>query len=122
MKNTATLVLLAFTIAFSGFLVGFYLGRIGSDSRIAFSTNTPSSTQSSVPTSSENATNNPAKINLNTASLEQLKQVPGISATLAQQILNYRSIVGSFQNLWELMEVDGITESKYYAIVNYFTL
>lgn len=52
-------------------------------------------------------------INMNTATLEQWVQLPGIGEVYAQRILEYRRIHGNFTRLEELMEVKGIGEKRW---------
>ena len=64
----------------------------------------------------------PGPVNLNTATLEELDALPGIGETLAQRILDYREANGGFQNLEELMEVDGIGQSTFEELKGKITL
>ncbi len=60
-----------------------------------------------------NSTNENGKININTATIEQLDQIPGIGEATANKILNYREEVGSFKSIEEIKNVSGIGDKKY---------
>ena len=49
------------------------------------------------------------KINLNTATVEQLVKIPGLNQDLAKKIIELREENGEFIDLEELLDVDGIT-------------
>lgn len=53
------------------------------------------------------------KININQADKKRLETLPGIGPALADRILEYRSVRGSFKTLDELKQVSGIGEAKY---------
>lgn len=52
------------------------------------------------------------RVNLNTATLEELDGLPGIGPTLATRIIQYRAQNGPFNALEELLNVSGIGEKK----------
>jgi len=52
------------------------------------------------------------KQNLNTITVEQLAQVPGVGEELAHKIIDARSENGEFVDMDELLDVDGIDNSK----------
>ena len=48
------------------------------------------------------------KVNINTASAEQLTTLPGVGPKLAARILDYRQKSGAFKSVQELMNVKDI--------------
>lgn len=60
-------------------------------------------------------------ININIATLEELKEIPGIGESKASAIINYRLNNGPFQNLEELINIKGIGEKLYEQIKIYLT-
>ena len=58
------------------------------------------------------------KVNLNTASKEQLKTLNGIGEAKATAIIQYREEHGGFQKIEELMEVEGIKVGTFQKIMD----
>jgi len=54
-----------------------------------------------------------ARINLNRVSLPELTRIKGISAKLAQRIIEYRDLHREFISLDELKEVKGVGDQRY---------
>ena len=59
-----------------------------------------------------------SKININTASLNELTNLPGVGEKKAQAIINYREEVGDFKTKAEIKNVKGIGDSIYKKIKN----
>ena len=61
-------------------------------------------------------------VNLNSASVAQLQTLPGIGASTAQRILEYRQKNGSFKKIEELMNVKGIGEKSFLKLKPLITI
>lgn len=59
------------------------------------------------------ATDPATKINLNTATANQLQTLPGIGPTMAQRILTWRAQHGQFDSITQLKDVGGIGTAKF---------
>ena len=55
-------------------------------------------------------------LDLNTATAEELAELPGIGPELAKRIIAYREEHGPFSTAEELMQVSGIGEGKFAAL------
>jgi competence protein ComEA len=61
-------------------------------------------------------------IELNSADAATLASLPGIGATLAERIVEYRNINGPFASLDELADVGGMTQRRVDAVSPFLTL
>jgi competence protein ComEA len=53
------------------------------------------------------------KVNLNTATAEQLQTLPGVGPAIAKRILDHRAKNGKFNKVEEILNVKGIGEKKF---------
>jgi competence ComEA-like helix-hairpin-helix protein len=51
-------------------------------------------------------------IDLNTATVKQLEQLPGVGPTTAKAIVEFRTKTGRFQRVTDLLVIRGVSESK----------
>lgn len=65
------------------------------------------------PTSQKKEVGKEVKVNINTATVEELKTLKGIGEKKAEAIIEYRKKNGSFKNKEELMKVRGIGKKLY---------
>ena len=63
-----------------------------------------------------------SKVNINTASVEELMQLPGIGEAKAKMILDYRTQNGAFQKVEDIMKISGIKEGVYNKIKENITV
>jgi comEA protein len=62
------------------------------------------------------------KVNINTASLEQLQELPRIGIKVAQRIVDHRIKNGKFKKIEEIMKVRGIGEKVFKEIKDLITV
>lgn len=108
-------ILIWITCGFLCLLSGIFLGRNMNKGYIPVQNILNSQTQ---PTE-ESKPLYDGKIDINTATLQQLQLLPGIGESLAQRIITYRTENGNFSAIEELMNVSGIGEKKFEAIRDY---
>lgn len=66
--------------------------------------------------------NNDEKININTASLEELLKISGIGESKAKNIIEYRETNGKFKNIEEIKNINGIGDSLFNKIKDNITI
>jgi competence protein ComEA len=92
--------------------VQVYVPRKGETVTVERRVGSVSSSGVSVRGSAERTEPPAGKININTASAEQLESLPGVGPATARAILEYRKQNGGFQSVDELIEVRGIGPKK----------
>src|SRR6267143_6891611 len=63
-----------------------------------------------------------ARTNLNAATLDELEAIPGFSEAFAQEVIDYRTNFGGFQNTRELVDILGMSEADFVIARRYLTL
>ena len=127
MKKSIIIIFLVITVAFAGFVAGYYYGRHSAGGDVIIQgvpqiTPTTTASTATAPTSDPSPTTSAAlMININTATLEQLDLLPGIGPVTAQAIIDYRTEFGPFETPEDLLNVKGIGEKKLAAILEFIT-
>jgi comEA protein len=62
------------------------------------------------------------KVNINTASLEELQKLPRVGPKVAQRIVDFRKQNGAFKKIEELMKVRGIGEKIFAQMKDMLTV
>lgn len=62
------------------------------------------------------------RVNLNTATLAELEELPGVGPSTAQKIIDYREDNGPFGAIEEVMNVSGIGEAKFAEMEPFITV
>ena len=56
------------------------------------------------------------QVNINTASAQELEQLPGVGKVIAERIVAYREQYGRFRRPEELLMINGVSDKKFRAI------
>ena len=125
-------ILVILTCVFAAFLGGFHIGRRMNRSPVHIYQITPAA--ESQPEALEEAQDEDEAVteetepgvvfplNINTATIPELDELPGIGPVLAQRIVDYRTTCGGYKAVEELLKVNGIGEAKLMEIIDLITV
>lgn len=123
MKNSSKQYLLLIAVIFVTFMIGVLIGRVSDPSTPLFPGKPASENEY---TNDTDATTNHQqvhnKININTATKEELMLLPGIGEELSKRIIDYRTENGSFKSVEDLINVKGIGNKNLERIKDYLTI
>jgi competence ComEA-like helix-hairpin-helix protein len=135
--NTVERIAILLTVFFMVALLAYHLGRESSEAPITVITerkadraevlrggDEPLLSPALSPATAEEDASKPGdtKININTATVEELCALPGIGEVLAERIIDYRRQNGDFEFIEDIMEVKGIGEGIFAKIRDYITV
>ncbi len=113
------------SLLFAAFAGGYFLGtsRVSTLEPVVMTSRAAPSQEEALTAPGEEAAPEPesARIDLNTASADELTTLPGIGETLAARIVADREKNGPFTSVEELTRVEGVGEKKLEELSNLVT-
>ena len=119
MKKAIPITLISVTFAFCLFMAGVLVGKQFNPTIITKYVFQTDSTEGDLK-SEEPAID--IRININSASADELTQLPGIGPVIANKIVAYRNEHGNFKSVEDLTNVNGIGDSRLAEIIDYITV
>lgn len=127
-------ILVILTCVFAAFLGGFHIGRRMNRSPVHIYQITPAANSQpqalgeaedadeEEEVTEETETGVVFPLNINTATIPELDELPGIGPVLAQRIVDYRTTYGKYKAVEELLKVNGIGDAKLMEIIDLITV
>ena len=123
LKRLAAFVIPALALLACGVMLGIFIMQTRTAGTISVQRSAPDEPEEAVQTDMEEPSDAADdRLDLNTATAEDLQELPGIGKVIAQRIIDYRDLCGRFLDPEQLMEVDGIGEAKYEKIRDLVTV
>lgn len=134
-QRNIEIAMLLVAVAFIAFCLGLFIGKRHEPDVVTITTELAlpqTDAPASQPASEESGESEPptesaaayisGRLNINTATAQELATLPGIGEKLAQRIVAYRESNGPFSSVEELCSVSGIGEKRLDAIREYITV
>ena len=122
MKFSAKTVMITTSVLFVVFIIGIFVGgHLGASVPIADISPLMPTELPLTEIDDEYAVVN-GRININTADADVLSLLPGVSYNMATKIIEYRSSIGKFEHIDQLLKVDGFGEKRLENISNYISV
>lgn len=124
MKNKLLTVLPVLTALFAGLTLGLFLSRnpAGGSVKVSVPAQAQSAAAAADTQPEPSAQEDALPVDINSANVTDLAQLPGIGEVLARRIVDYRTIHGRFTAVEQLTNVEGIGEGKLEAIMEQITI
>lgn len=123
MAKKGTIIMLAALAAFLLAASGYFIGRSSVHSvRISTERTPPEFSFLQLTGSKPTQNNNAELLDINAATVQELAQLPQIGETIAQRIVDFRDANGRFSATSELMNVEGIGQTRFDLIKDYITV
>ena len=117
MKKATIIIMISLTAAFIFTMLGIFIGRMTKDGILTIS----SENSVRMETIDEEEMTEVGLININTATAQELQELPGIGESIANEIIKYREENGPFLTKRGIMKVKGIGEKMYEEIKSMIT-
>lgn len=120
----AEIAAISVTLLFLSFTAGYFVGQNKSSNLMSIETqySANASVEDTVSPEESITIELIGKININTASADELTALNGIGEVLAQRIIDYRTEYGFFERTADIMNVSGIGEGIFSNIEDLITV
>ena len=123
LKRVAAFVIPALALFACGVMLGIFIMQTHIPGTVSVQRAAPEEAAEPVQAAVEDSADEENdRLDLNTATAEELQTLPGIGEVIAQRIIDYRDLCGRFLDPEQLLEVDGIGEAKYEKIRDLVTV
>ena len=111
--------LISITLIFIALVVGVYIGRNSAGTTVSIDTSAPKGSSVSSESTSPSTR---GKVNINTASIDELTILPGIGPAKAARIVAFREEYSQFTRIEDLLYIDGFGYTTIEELRPYITV